>query len=138
MKYYISKKIDATFEQAIDEVKEALGIEGFGVLSEINIHEKLKEKLDVDFRRYTILGACNPAYAYKALQNEDKIGTMLPCNVVIQELKKNEIEVAAIDPIASMMAIENPKLAKIAGEIKVKLERVIESLHNGVESFGLV
>ena len=138
MKYYISKKIDATFEQAIDEVKEALGIEGFGVLSEINIHEKLKEKLDVDFRRYTILGACNPAYAYKALQNEDKIGTMLPCNVVVQELAKNVIEVAAVDPIASMMAIENPKLAKLAMEIKVKLERVIESLHSGVESFGLV
>lgn len=138
MKYYISKKIDATFEQAIDEVKEALGIEGFGVLSEINIHEKLKEKLDVDFRRYTILGACNPAYAYKALQNEDKIGTMLPCNVVIQELGENEIEVSAIDPIASMMAIDNPKLAKIATEIKHKLERVIESLHTGVESFGLV
>jgi len=138
MKYYISKKIDATFEQAIDEVKEALGIEGFGVLSEINIHEKLKEKLNVDFRRYTILGACNPAYAYKALQSEDKIGTMLPCNVVVQELAKNVIEVAAIDPIASMMAIENPKLAKLAGEIKVKLERVIESLHSGVESFGLV
>ena len=138
MKYYISKKIDATFEQAIDEVKEALGIEGFGVLSEINIHEKLKEKLDVEFRRYTILGACNPSYAYKALQSEDKIGTMLPCNVVVQELAKNVIEVAAIDPIASMMAIENPKLAKLAGEIKVKLERVIESLHSGVESFGLV
>jgi len=138
MKYYISKKIDATFEQAIDEVKEALGIEGFGVLSEINIHEKLKEKLDVDFRRYTMLGACNPAYAYKALQNEDKIGTMLPCNVVVQELAKNVIEVAAVDPIASMMAIENPKLAKLAMEIKVKLERVIESLHTGVESFGLV
>jgi uncharacterized protein (DUF302 family) len=138
MKYYITKKIDATFEQAIDEVKEALAIQGFGVLSEINIHEKLKEKLDVDFRRYTILGACNPAYAYKALQNEDKIGTMLPCNVVIQELGKNVIEVSAIDPIASMMAIENPKLAKIAGEIKGKLEKVIESLHSGVESFGLV
>jgi len=138
MKYYISKKIDATFEQAIDEVKEALAIQGFGVLSEINIHEKLKEKLDVDFRRYTILGACNPAYAYKALQSEDKIGTMLPCNVVVQELSKNVIEVAAIDPIASMMAIENPKLAKLAGEIKGKLEKVIESLHTGVESFGLV
>lgn len=138
MKYYISKKIDATFEQAIDEVKEALAIQGFGVLSEINIHEKLKEKLDVDFRRYTILGACNPAYAYKALQKEDKIGTMLPCNVVVQELGKNEIEVSAVDPVASMMAIENPKLAKIAGEIKAKLERVIESLHSGVESFGLV
>lgn len=138
MKYYISKKIDATFEQAIDRVKESLGIEGFGVLSEINIHEKLKEKLDVDFRRYTILGACNAAYAYKALQHEDKIGTMLPCNVVVQEVKKNMIEVAAVDPIASMMAIENPDLAKIAAEIKVKLERVIESLHDGVESFGLV
>jgi len=138
MKYYIRKKIDATFEQAIDEVKESLGIEGFGVLSEINIHEKLKEKLDVDFRRYTILGACNPAYAYKALQSEDKIGTMLPCNVVVQEIGKNKIEVAAIDPVASMMAIENPELAKIAAEIKTKLERVIESLHSGVESFGLV
>ncbi len=138
MSYYISKKIDATFEQALDEVKESLGIEGFGVLSEINIHEKLKEKLDVDFRRYTILGACNPAYAYKALQKEDKIGTMLPCNIVVQELGKNEIEVSAVDPVASMMAIENPKLAKIAGEIKVKLERVIASLHTGVESFGLV
>lgn len=138
MKYYISKKIDATFEQAIDEVKESLAIEGFGVLSEINIHEKLKEKLDVDFRRYTILGACNPAYAYKALQKEDKIGTMLPCNIVVQELGKNEIEVSAVDPVASMMAIENPKLAKIANEIKVKLERVIASLHSGVESFGLV
>ena len=138
MKYYISKKIDATFEQSLDEVKEALGIEGFGVLSEINIHEKLKEKLDVDFRRYVILGACNPAYAYKALQKEDKIGTMLPCNIVVQELGKNEIKVSAVDPVASMMAIENPKLAKIAGEIKAKLERVIASLHTGVESFGLV
>ena len=138
MKYYISKKIDATFEQAIDRVKESLLNEGFGVLSEIKIHDKLKEKLDVDFRRYTILGACNAAYAYKALQNEDKIGTMLPCNIIVQELKKNEVEVAAVDPVASMMAIENPKLAKIAGEIKPKLERVIESLHNGVESFGLV
>ncbi|MBW8330933.1 MAG: DUF302 domain-containing protein [Prolixibacteraceae bacterium] len=138
MKYYISKKIDATFEQAIDRVKESLMNEGFGVLSEINIHDKLKEKLDVNFRRYTILGACNPAYAYKALQNEDKVGTMLPCNVIVQELKKNEIEVAAIDPVASMMAVDNPKLAKLAGEIKVKLERVIETLHTGVESFGLV
>lgn len=138
MKYYISKKIDATFEQAIDRVKESLENEGFGVLSEINIHDKLKEKLNVDFKRYTILGACNPAYAYKALQNEDKIGTMLPCNVIVQELGKNEVEVAAIDPVASMMAIENPKLAKLAGEIKKKLERVIESLHTGVESFGLV
>jgi uncharacterized protein (DUF302 family) len=138
MSYYISKKIDATFEQAIDEVKEALAIQGFGVISEINMQQKLKEKLNVDFRRYIILGACNPAYAYQALQNEDKIGTMLPCNVIVQELGENEIEVAAIDPIASMMAIENPKLAKLASDIKHKLERAIESLHSGVESFGLV
>jgi len=138
MNYYISKKIDATFEQAIDEVKEALAIQGFGVLSEINLQDKFKEKLNVDFRRYTILGACNPAYAYKALQSEDKIGTMLPCNVIIQELRKNVIEVAAVDPIASMMAIENPKLAKLASEVKGKLEKAIESLHSGVESFGLV
>ena len=138
MKYYIRKKIDATFEQAIDEVRESLGIEGFGVLSEINMHDKLKEKLNVDFRRYTILGACNPEYAYKALQCEDKIGTMLPCNIVVQEIGKNKIEVAAVDPVASMMAIENPELAGLAAEIKAKLERVIESLHSGVESFGLV
>ena len=138
MKYYISKKIDATFEQAVDRVRESLEIEGFGVLSEINIHDKLKEKLNVNFRRYTILGACNPSYAYKALLNEDKIGTMLPCNVIIQELSKNEVEVAAIDPIASMMAVENPQLAPIAKEIKAKLERVIASLHTGVESYGLV
>lgn len=138
MKYFISKKIDATFEQAVDRVKEALEMEGFGVLSEINMHDKLKAKLDVDFRRYTILGACNPSYAYKALQHEDKIGTMLPCNVIVQELKKNTIEVAAIDPMASMMAVENPKIASIAMEIKAKLERVIESLHTGVESYGLV
>jgi len=138
MKYYIRKKIDATFEQAIDEVRESLGIEGFGVLTEINMHDKLKEKLNVDFRRYTILGACNPEYAYKALQCEDKIGTMLPCNIVVQEIGKNKIEVAAVDPVASMMAIENLELAALAIEIKAKLERVIESLHSGVESFGLV
>ncbi len=138
MKYYIRKKIDATFEQAIDEVRESLGIEGFGVLTEINMHDKLKEKLNVDFRRYTILGACNPEYAYKALQCEDKIGTMLPCNIVVQEIGKNKIEVAAVDPVASMMAIENLELAALAIEIKAKLERVIESLHSGVESYGLV
>jgi len=128
MKYYISKTLKASFEQAIEQVTESLKAEGFGVLSEINIHEKLKEKLNVDFRRYRILGACNPAYAYKALQAEDKIGTMLPCNVIVQELGNNEIEVAVIDPIASMMAIENPDLAGIAREIKEKLERVIANL----------
>jgi uncharacterized protein (DUF302 family) len=128
MKYYISKTLETTFEQAVDRVTESLKMEGFGVLTEINIHDKLKEKLDVDFRRYRILGACNPAYAYKALQMEDKIGTMLPCNVIVQELGNNEIEVAAVDPVASMMAIENLSLGTIATEIKEKLERVIETL----------
>ncbi|MFA5329916.1 MAG: DUF302 domain-containing protein [Prolixibacteraceae bacterium] len=128
MKYYISKKISSDFDQAVIQVTESLKKEGFGVLTEINIHEKLKEKLNVDFRKYRILGACNPAYAYKALQQEDLIGTMLPCNVIVQELENNEIEIAAIDPIASMMAVENPKLTGIATEIKEKLERVIASL----------
>ena len=128
MKYYISKKISADFDQAVLLVTESLKKEGFGVLTEINLQEKLKEKLNVDFRKYKILGACNPAYAYKAIQQEDKIGTMLPCSVIIQELDNNEIEVAAVDPVASMMAIENPDLAGIAKEIKEKLERAIAAL----------
>jgi uncharacterized protein (DUF302 family) len=128
MKYYISKKIKSDFEQAVQLVTEALKKEGFGVLSEIDIQQKLNEKLDVDFRKYKILGACNPAYAYKALQQEDKIGIMLPCNVILQELDDNLIEVAAVDPVASMMAVENKQLAGIANDIKEKLNRVIASL----------
>ncbi len=128
MKYYISKKINTNFEQAVQLLTESLKKEGFGVLTEIDIQEKLKEKLNVDFRKYKILGACNPAYAYKAIQLEDKIGTMLPCSVIVQELENNEIEVAAVDPVASMMAIENTDLAGIAEEIKEKLERAIASL----------
>lgn len=128
MNYYINKTISADFEQAIQLVTEALKTEGFGVLSEIDIQQKLKEKLDVDFRKYVILGACNPSSAHKALQQEDKIGTMLPCNVILQELDKNVIEVAAVNPVASMMAVENHALASIASEIKEKLERVIASL----------
>jgi len=128
MKYYISKKISTDFDQAVLLVTESLKKEGFGVLTEINLQEKLKEKLNVDFRKYKILGACNPAYAYKAIQQEDKIGTMLPCSVIVQELGDNEIEVAAVDPVASMMAIENPDLTVIAEEIKEKLKRAIASL----------
>ena len=128
MNYYISKKINTNFDQAVQLITESLKKEGFGVLTEIDIQEKLKEKLNVDFRKYKILGACNPAYAYKAIQMEDKIGTMLPCSVIVQELENNEIEVAAVDPVASMMAIENPDLAGIAGEIKEKLDRAIASL----------
>lgn len=128
MKYYMSKTISAEFDKAIDLVTEALKNEGFGVLSEIDIQQALKNKLDVDFRKYKILGACNPPNAHKALQQDDKIGTMLPCNVIVQEIGENEVEVAAIDPVASMMAVENKKIAEIAGDIKTKLERVISSL----------
>ena len=128
MKYFISKKVNLSFDEAVEQVTEALKAEDFGVLTQIDIHEKLKEKLDVDFRKYKILGACNPLNAYKALQLEDKIGVMLPCNVIVQELDNAEIEVAAVNPVASMMAIENQDLTGIAGEIKEKLERVIASL----------
>lgn len=138
MKYYMNKKIDATFEQAVDRVVEALGNHGFDILSEINMDEKLKEKLDVNIKRYRILGVSIANLTYKAMHLEDRIGVMLPCHLIIQEVKKNTIEVSAIDPLNAMMAAENPELDKIAKEMKRKLERVIESLHSGVESFGLV
>jgi len=128
MQYYISKKISSGFDQAIQLVTDALKKEGFGILTEINVREKMKEKLGVDFRKYMILGACNPQYAYKALLQEDKIGTMLPCSVIVQELGDNEIEVAAIDPVASMLAVENREVAIIAGEIREMLGRAIASL----------
>jgi len=128
MKYYISKTINGSFDDVRNQVIEELKKEGFGVLSEIDIQEKLKEKLGVDFRRYIILGACNPPSAYKALQQEDKIGVMLPCNVILQHLDDKNIEVAAVDPAASMMAVENLALGKIATEIKEKLEKVIASI----------
>jgi uncharacterized protein (DUF302 family) len=128
VKYYISKKLNTSFEQAVQLVTESLKKEGFGVLTEIDIQDKLKEKLNVNFRKYKILGACNPSYAYKALQEEDKVGIMLPCNVIVQEPDNNEVEIAAVDPVASMMAIENPNLTGIAGEIKEKLERAIASV----------
>jgi len=128
MDYYFNKTLETSFEEAVQKIVEALKTEGFGVISEINIHEKLKEKLNVDFRRYKILGACNPPYAHKALQVEDKIGTMLPCNVIVQELSVNRIEVAAVNPIASMMAIQNPALADIAQEVTTIIQSVIKSL----------
>ena len=128
MKYYINKRITANFEQSLELVTEALKTEGFGVLSEIDIQQKLKEKLDVDFRKYKILGACNPPNAYKALQHEDKIGVLLPCNVIIQELDDGKTEVAAVDPVVSMMAVESPELESIAKEIRTKLQKVIDTL----------
>ena len=128
MKYYIEKTTNYSFDEAVEKVTEELKKEGFGVLSEINIHEKLKEKLDVDFRKYRILGACNPPKAYEALQVENKIGIMLPCNVIVQELDNGKTEVAAVDPVASMMAVGNADLESIAKEISTKLQKVIEAL----------
>lgn len=126
--YYFSKTLEIPFEEAIAAATEALKKEGFGVLTEIRIHEKLKEKLNVDFPRYTILGACNPAFAYKALQAENKIGTMLPCNVIVRETEEGAVEVAAVNPIESMKAIENPMLGAVAIQVTEILQRVIESL----------
>jgi uncharacterized protein (DUF302 family) len=128
MSYYFSKQVAGEFEQVIERVITCLKAEGFGVLTKINVKETLKTKLDVDFRPYVILGTCNPSYAYQALKAEDKIGTMLPCSVIVQELSAGQIEVAAIDPAASMMAIENKSLEPIAGEVRDKLARAIEGL----------
>lgn len=128
MKYYIEKTIESDFENTVEKTKASLKEQGFGVLSEIDIHEKLKEKLDVDFRKYRILGACNPPNAYKALQQEDKIGTMLPCNVIVQEIDHSHTEVAAVDPVASMFAVENEKLKEIAEEIRSKLAEAVGAL----------
>lgn len=126
--YYFNKIIDSGFEEAIEKVTEALKTEGFGILTQIDVKATMKEKLDVDFRNYRILGACNPPYALKALTAEDKIGTMLPCNVVVQELESGKIEVTAVDPIASMQAVENPALGELAMEVQGKLKRVIDLL----------
>ena len=128
MEYYFSKTISASFDDAIKKVTEALKAEGFGILTEIDIKATLKKKLDVDFYNYKILGACNPPFAYKALLAEDKIGTMLPCNVIIQEKVAGQVEVSAVDPAASMQAIENKALAEIAIEIRGRLQKVIEQL----------
>ncbi len=134
MKYYINTIIDSEFEQAIHLVTESLKVEGFGVISEIDIQQKLKEKLDMDFRKYLILGACIPAKAFQALEQEDKIGTLLPCNVILQEIGENKIEVAAVDPVVSMISVGNESLGVIANEIKEKLQRVIESIYNTSEN----
>lgn len=128
MSYYFSKIIHLPFDAAITRVTEALKQEGFGVLTEIDVRATLKKKLDVDFRNYRILGACNPPFAHQALLAEDKIGTMLPCNVIVQELAPGTVEIAAIDPVASMSAVENPGLAEIGMQVRAKLQRVVEGL----------
>ena len=126
--YGFSKSVNLSFENALEKVTEDLQNEGFGILTEIDVKETLKKKLDVDFREYKILGACNPTSAYKALQSEEQIGLMLPCNLIVYENSSGETVVAAIDPIASMMAVKNEDLGKLAVEIQAKLKRVIENL----------
>ncbi|HEX7400703.1 MAG TPA: DUF302 domain-containing protein [candidate division Zixibacteria bacterium] len=128
MSYYFNKTVKMSFESTITRVTEELKREGFGILTEIDVRETLKKKLGVDFRPYKILGACNPPFAYQALQTEDKIGLMLPCNVIIQEISKGVVEVAAIDPSASMKGIDNPELVKIAEQVREKLNKVVANL----------
>lgn len=129
--YYNTVLSDLTFEEAVHKTTEGLKKEGFGVLTEIDIKATLKKKLNVDFNNYKILGACNPDFAHKALLAEDKIGTMLPCNVIVQEKENGLIEVSAVDPMASMQAVNNPDLMGIAGDVSEKLKRVIDMLpHN--------
>lgn len=128
MSYYMSTTMQQPFEESVETVTEALQSEGFGVLTEIDVKATMKKKLDVDFRNYRILGACNPPFAHEALQAEDKIGTMLPCNVIVQERENGTVEVAAVDPVSSMEAVKNERLSPIAEEIRGRLRRVVDSL----------
>jgi uncharacterized protein (DUF302 family) len=128
MKYYFSKTVTLPFDDAIEKVMAELKKEEFGVLTDIDVKQTLKKKLNVDFKKYRILGACNPSFAYKALQAEDKIGTMLPCNVIVQEIEGGRVEVAAIDPVASMQAVSNPALKDVAEKVQAKLKKVIENI----------
>jgi uncharacterized protein (DUF302 family) len=128
MSYYFAKTVGLPFDQAIERVTAALRQRGFGVLTTIDVKATMKAKLDVDLSPYTILGACNPQFAYKALTAEDKIGTMLPCNVIVQEKKPGEVEVSAVDPVASMQAVENEQLIPIAGEVRELLRQAIAGL----------
>jgi len=128
MAYHFSKEQDCSFDQAVTRVSEALKQQGFGILTEIDVAQTLKQKLDVDFRKYRILGACNPSLAYRALSLEDRIGTMLPCNVIVQARDGGKVEVSAVDPVASMQAVENPGLAEVAQTVREKLKAVVDAL----------
>jgi uncharacterized protein (DUF302 family) len=128
MSYYFNKTITSDFESVKKKVVEELSKEGFGILTEVDVQATFKNKLNIDFRKYQILGACSPQYAHKAIEAEDKIGTMLPCNVILQELENGQIEVAAINATASMQAVENNKVAEVAKLISAKLEKVIDAL----------
>ena len=128
MSYYFSKTLAMPMDRAVQHVTDALASKGFGVLTTIDVRATMKKKLDIDFRPYIILGACNPQFAHKALQTEDKIGTMLPCNVVVQETGKDQVEVSAVDPVASMAAVKNPGLASIASDVRDLLKQVVSGL----------
>jgi uncharacterized protein (DUF302 family) len=128
MSYYFAKTLSIGFEDAVRRITGILKQEGFGIITEIDVKDTFKKKINVEFRNYRILGACNPALAHEALQIEDKVGTMLPCNVVVQDIGGGQTEVAAIDPVASMQAIDNPRLKEAAAQIQAKLRKVIESL----------
>lgn len=126
--YYFAKKIASNFEDTIELIKTKLPDIGFGIVSEIDVTSTFKKKLNIDFRKYRILGACQPQTAFNAIQIEDKIGTMLPCNIIVQELQDGSIEVAAVDPIASMMSVQNPALADHAYKIQKQLKDFITAL----------
>lgn len=130
MSYYFNKTLSGkSFDQAIEDVTAELKKEGFGVLTEIDVKETLKKKLDVDFKKYKILGACNPSFAHQALQNEDKIGVMLPCNVIVEEHENGDIEVSAVDPVESMRSVKNDELGEIAAQVRDNLKKVIDNLN---------
>jgi uncharacterized protein (DUF302 family) len=126
--YYFSAILPLCFDDAVRRTTDALKAEGFGIITEIDVKETLRKKLGVDFRHYTILGACNPTLAHQALQLEDKVGTMLPCNVVVQDIGGGKVEIAAVDPVASMTSIDNPRLKQLAAEVREGLKRVVASL----------
>lgn len=126
--YYFSKTLPVSFDEAVQRSIEGLKHEGFGIITEIDVKETFKKKINVDFRSYRIQGACNPTLAHEALQLEDKVGTMLPCNVVVQDVGGGKTEVAALDPVASMQAIENPDLKHAAEQVGAKLKKFIEAL----------
>lgn len=128
MSYYFARTLSVGFDKAVQRTTEALKHEGFGIITEIDVKDTFKKKINVDFRSYRILGACNPALAHEALQIEDKVGTMLPCNVVVQDIGGGRTEVAAIDPVASMQAIDNPRLKSAAERVQEKLKKVVDSL----------
>ena len=128
MSYYFAKTLSCDFDEAVQRTTEALKSAGFGIITDVDVKDILKKKIDVDFRPYRILGACNPRMAHEALKIEDKVGTMLPCNVIVQEVSPGSTEIAAIDPVASMQAVENPKLVETAKQVRTMLQAVVESL----------